>query len=101
MRITKSSSKQSILERGRPVEIMINQNKVTAFEGELVSTVLHEEGITTFNRKHKTANSSGIYCGMGICYECLVTINGVPNVRACQTPVENMMVIETGDGKKS
>lgn len=83
------------------MNILINQHKVTAFEGELVSTVLHAEGIRTFDRKHKTGNSSGIYCGMGICYECLVTIDGVPNIRACQTPVENMMVIETSDGNKS
>jgi sarcosine oxidase subunit alpha len=101
MRITNSSSKHSIRKRGRSVDILINQHKVTAFEGELVSTVLHAEGIRTFDRKHKTGNSSGIYCGMGICYECLVTIDGVPNIRACQTPVENMMVIETSDGNKS
>jgi hypothetical protein len=101
MRITNPSSKHSIPKRGRAVEIFINQHKVFAFEGELVSTVLHAEGIRTFNRKHKTSNPSGIYCGMGICYECLVIIDGIPNIRACQTLIENMMVIETSDGNNS
>jgi D-hydroxyproline dehydrogenase subunit gamma len=27
---------------------------------------------------------SGVFCGIGVCYCCLVTVNGVPDVRACQ-----------------
>jgi NADH dehydrogenase/NADH:ubiquinone oxidoreductase subunit G len=33
---------------------------------------------------------------MGVCFDCLVTIDGVENVRACMTPVKEGMVIETG-----
>jgi NADH dehydrogenase/NADH:ubiquinone oxidoreductase subunit G len=32
---------------------------------------------------------------MGLCYECLVTVDGIPNVRACLTPVAEGMVVET------
>ena len=31
--------------------------------------------------------------GMGVCYDCLVTIDGVPNQRACMTPVQDRMEI--------
>ncbi|MBW6474510.1 MAG: (2Fe-2S)-binding protein [Anaerolineaceae bacterium] len=95
MRIEIKTGNQQIIKRGKPVLIAVNQKIVTAHEGELVSTVLHCEGIRVFQRKHKNGKPSGIYCGMGICYECLVKINGVPNVRACQTPVAEGMIIST------
>ncbi len=95
MRIEKRNPNGQELVRGNEITVTINNVPVIAYEGELVSTVLHEEGIHTFQIKHKTSNPSGIYCGMGICYECLVTINGVPNTRACQTSVAEGMIIET------
>ena len=101
MRIEKKPGYIQNLNRGKPVLITVNQIPVTAYEGELVSTVLHCEGIHVFQRKHMNGNPSGIYCGMGVCYECLVTIDGVPNVRACQTPVLNGMAILTDVEKQS
>jgi sarcosine oxidase subunit alpha len=100
MRINKVGSKGQAINRGEQVQIIINDKPVIAYAGELVSTVLQAEGIQIFNRKHKTGNPSGIYCGMGICYECLVTINGIPNIRACQTIVENSMIINTANEEK-
>lgn len=101
MRIEKITDDDPKLKRGKPVLITVNQKQVTAYEGELVSTVLHCEGIRVFQRKHKNGNPSGIYCGMGICYECLVKINGVPNIRACQTPILDGMIVSTDTEEKS
>lgn len=100
MRITKTIPKISPIRERRPVEVIIDGRKAQAFEGELVSTVLQAEGISVFARKHATGRPSGIYCGMGMCYECLVTIDGIPNVRACQTYAVDRMVIETANGVK-
>jgi NADH dehydrogenase/NADH:ubiquinone oxidoreductase subunit G len=36
----------------------------------------------------------GPFCGMGVCYECLVTVNGVPKQRSCMTEVEDNMEIQ-------
>jgi sarcosine oxidase subunit alpha len=100
MRITKDAIDLLPIKKRRPLDVIIDGRKVQAFEGELVSTVLHAEGISIFARKHTTGNPSGIYCGMGVCYECLVTIDGTPNVRACQTFAADHMVIETANGAK-
>ena len=97
MRIEKQGAEGLGLVRGNQISVTINNMPVIAYEGELVSTVLLEEGIHVFQIKHKSGNPSGIYCGMGICYECLVTIDGVPNTRACQTSVAEGMIIETGN----
>lgn len=37
----------------------------------------------------------GPLCGMGICYECRVTINGVPHQKSCQIPCESGMDVQT------
>lgn len=95
MRIIKYSSELPIAQRGKPIEVTVDGRKVLAFDGELVSTVLQLEGIFVFARKHNTGRPSGVYCGMGVCYECLVTVNGRANLRACQTFAADQMVIET------
>ncbi len=95
MRLSKVSSLLPAYRRGKTIEVTIDGQKVHAYEGELVSTMLLAEGVSIFARKHTTGRPSGVYCGMGVCYECLVTINGVGNIRACQTMVSDQMVIET------
>ena len=57
--------------------------------------MLLTEGIRVF-RRDAGGSPRGLFCGIGNCYECLVTVDGVPNVRACVTPVAAGMVIETG-----
>jgi predicted molibdopterin-dependent oxidoreductase YjgC len=95
MRLTNITPLLPAYRRGKSIEVTIDGQKVHAYEGELVSTVLMAEGISIFARKHTTGRPSGLYCGMGMCYECLVTINGVSNIRACQTFAADQMVIET------
>lgn len=95
MRLTKTTSHLPAYRRGKSIEVTIDGQSVHAFEGELVSTVLQAEGISVFGHKHTTGRPSGMYCGMGVCYECLVTINGTNNIQACQTFAADQMVIET------
>ena len=95
MRITETTKTFPACRRGKAIEVIVNGKKAQAYEGELVSTVLQELGISIFGHKPKTGQGSGLYCGMGVCYECLVTIDKIDNVRACQTFVVDQMVIET------
>ena len=48
-------------------------------------------------RESVSGESRGPVCGMGICYECRVTINDVPHQRACLRVVENEMRVDTGN----
>jgi predicted molibdopterin-dependent oxidoreductase YjgC len=94
MRIHKEELDLPLIERGQPITVRVDDQPVEAFEGETVAAVLLAEGIRTF-RHTPRGEARGIFCGMGICYECLVTVDGAPNVRACVTPVSEGMVIET------
>ncbi|WP_150462692.1 (2Fe-2S)-binding protein [Nesterenkonia ebinurensis] len=47
---------------------------------------------TRFNNEPR-----GLFCGIGVCFDCLVTVNGEASLRACLIPAEDGMVIETSE----
>jgi aerobic-type carbon monoxide dehydrogenase small subunit (CoxS/CutS family) len=79
---------QSGVTRGPAFQVEIDGQPVTAFPGETLATVLLAAGLRTFRRTPLTHEPRGLYCGMGVCFDCLVTVNGRPNVRACLTPAQ-------------
>ena len=81
--------------RGTPLTLEVDGKSIPAYEGETVLASLQAAGIRTLRRHRQTGEARGALCGMGICYECRVTINGVPDQRACMTPVEAGMIIST------
>lgn len=95
MRIERGTSLLPEIKRGRKIQITIDGKSVEAFEGETVAAAMMAAGLRVFRNTAKTKAPRGMYCGMGICFECLVTINGVKNVRACLTPVTDGMTVVT------
>jgi D-hydroxyproline dehydrogenase subunit gamma len=84
------------LERGPEVTVTIDGRPVRAHLGESVAAAMLVEGLAA-TRVTRGGAPRGLYCGMGVCYECLVTIDGVPNTRACMTWVKDGMSIECQD----
>src|SRR5205807_2635334 len=52
----------------------------------------------SWRRTRITGEPRGIFCGIGACYDCLVTIDGVPDQRACLIPARPGSVVSTQDG---
>lgn len=77
--------------------IQIDGIPVTAYAGQTVAAVLLAAGRRILRYTDKMHSPRGIYCGMGICFDCLVKVDGVADIRACMTPVREGMVIETGE----
>lgn len=67
-----------------------------AYEHETVAAALLANGIRKLRIHEDSGTPRGIYCNIGHCLECRVTVNGQANVRACLTTVENNMVVESG-----
>jgi predicted molibdopterin-dependent oxidoreductase YjgC len=82
--------------RKEPLTVKVDGEPVRAFAGESVATVLLAMGKRSFRHTDKNHTPRGLFCGMGVCFDCLVTVDDQPNVRACMTPVQAGMVIETG-----
>jgi predicted molibdopterin-dependent oxidoreductase YjgC len=86
---------------GRVVEITVNGQKVQAIEGESIAAAMLAWGLRVSRYTIRRNQPRGIYCGIGQCTDCVMVVNGVPNVRTCVTPVSEGMVVETqyGDGR--
>ncbi len=102
MGITKDSKNASgvridSLQRGRKIVFFVNGRSTTAYMGETIHAALIAAGYCQF-RKSKTHQPRGVFCGMGVCYECLVTVNNGPAQRACVTVVEEGMEVEIDGG---
>lgn len=81
-------------DRGRPVSIQVNGQKVTGYEGESLASLLLVEGVWAVQADR--GRDLGLFCNIGQCHGCLVTVNGRERVRACRTPVKDGLVVLTG-----
>jgi sarcosine oxidase subunit alpha len=80
------------------VEIVVDGRRVHVREGAMLAAALHSLGVTAY-RTSVTGEPRGPVCGMGICFECRVTINGAPHQRSCLVPCESGMIVETASGR--
>jgi predicted molibdopterin-dependent oxidoreductase YjgC len=79
------------------VTILLDGEPVEAFEGETVAAVLLSQGrIET--RRTVGGEPRGIFCGMGVCFDCLMVVDGVPNTRACMTWVREGLDVRSQQG---
>jgi predicted molibdopterin-dependent oxidoreductase YjgC len=85
------------LARGRAITVTVDGRAVTAYEGETVATVLIADGDVAV-RTTRGRQQRGLYCGIGVCFECLAVIDGVPNTRSCVAWVRDGMTISRLSG---
>jgi len=76
--------------------VTVNGKPVAVPEGAMVSAAVSLAGVTAF-RKSATGEARGPLCGMGICFECRVTIDGRAHVRSCQVPCRDGMEVRTDE----
>lgn len=74
---------------GRPLEVL---------PGRTVAAALWAAGVTAWRGTRRTGRPRGVFCGIGVCFDCLVTVNGRPNQRSCLVPVRPGDVIRTQRG---
>lgn len=84
------------IARDNPVVIIVDGVAVPAFRGETIGAALLASGRRVLRRNPHSHMPRGLFCGMGVCFECAVTVNGVPNLLSCMTRVEDGMTIVTG-----
>ena len=80
------------------VTVTVNGKAVRAVEGEPVAAALMAAGIRTFRTTPKLHHPRGIFCAIGRCTDCALTIDGIPNQRTCVTRIREGMRIEIQEG---
>ena len=83
------------IERGPPLAVSVDGQSVPGHGGETVATLMLAANLPF--RTDTRGQPRGLFCNMGSCGECTVRING-RRQRACLTPAEDGMAIETGHG---
>ncbi|MEM7530675.1 MAG: (2Fe-2S)-binding protein [Chloroflexota bacterium] len=80
------------------IQLTIDGQPTQAYLGESIAAVLMLMGKRTFTQPSAYNLPRTLFCGMGVCHQCLVTVDGVADVRACVTPVQEGMGISTQFG---
>ncbi|MGE5509852.1 MAG: (2Fe-2S)-binding protein [Bacteroidota bacterium] len=85
---------------GSDVVITVDGTQVNARPGDTVAAALLAAGLGATRTTPVSGSPRAPYCMMGVCFECLVTIDGVGNRQACLIPVSAGMRVETQKGKR-
>lgn len=84
--------------KGRKVTFSFDGKELSGYEGESIAAVLKAAGVMVHRYTAKQHKPRGIFCAIGRCTDCVMIVNGVPNVRTCVTPLEEGMQIQTQYG---
>lgn len=79
-------------------EITIDGLPVIVDDGVTIAAAVLSTGVRAWRTTRGSEAPRGLFCGMGVCFDCLVVVNGEPNVRACVTIVESGDSIATQRG---
>ncbi len=83
---------------GREITIEVDGQPIPAFEGEPIAAALLAAGYQVFRYTVKNKEPRGIFCAIGRCTDCVMTVDGRPNVRTCVTPAVDGMKVQTQAG---
>ena len=82
------------------VKIEFDGQVVEAVEGDTVAGAIMAAGISDFREAPVSGAPRGPYCMMGVCFECLVEIDGIGHQQACLLSVKNGMIIKREKAKR-
>ncbi|WP_432009983.1 (2Fe-2S)-binding protein [Streptomyces cucumeris] len=81
-----------------PFTFSFDDRAVPAEGGQSVAAALIASGIRSWRVTRVEGRPRGVFCGIGVCFDCLVTINGSPNQRACVIEAHPGDVVRTQEG---
>ena len=84
-----------------PVPFELDGRPLSARPGQSVAAALTDAGVRSWRTTRHGGRPRGLFCGIGVCFDCLATIGDSPNQRACLVPAEPGMVVvpQTGTGR--
>jgi predicted molibdopterin-dependent oxidoreductase YjgC len=66
--------------------------------GQTVGAALWAQGVRSWRRTRIAGRPRGLFCGIGVCFDCLVEVDGRPDERACLVLAEPGLVVRTQEG---
>ena len=84
----------------QPITISIDTTPVTVESGTTVAGAMISQGTTAWRSTRNNERPRGLFCGIGACFDCLVTIESKPNQRACMVRVREGQQVVTDAAKE-
>lgn len=85
-------------EEKREIEFTYDGITLSGLEGEPIAIALEASGIMIHRYTKKQHKPRGIFCAIGRCTDCVMVVDGKPNVRTCVTPLKEGMAVQTQYG---
>jgi len=86
-------------QRGEKVTFFYNGQEVEGYTTETIAAALHAAGIRRLGHSSELHRPRGLFCAIGNCSSCFMTVDGEPNTRICVTKVRAGMRVEEQHGK--
>lgn len=84
--------------KGKKITFSFDGKTLEGYEGEPIAVALKASGLMVHRYTTKTHKPRGIFCAIGRCTDCVMVVNGQPNVRTCVTQLEEGMDVRTQYG---
>ena len=84
--------------KGKVIHITVDGQTLEAIEGEPILAALAAHHVRQCRTTSRWGEPRWFFCGIGRCTDCLMIVDGTPNVRTCVTPVADGMRVETQHG---
>ena len=84
--------------KGSRVVFTYDGGEMEGYEGEPIAMALKAAGVEVHRFTAKRHEPRGIFCAIGRCTDCVMVVDGKPNVRTCMTPLAAGMDVRTQDG---
>ncbi len=86
-------------DRGEKIKFFYNGREIEAYSSETIAAALHSAGVRSLGHSHELDRPRGLFCAIGNCSSCFMTVDGEPNVRICVTKVKPGMHVEEQHGR--
>ncbi len=86
-------------DRGEKITFYFNGQPVEGYTNESIGAALHAAGIRELRHSSFLDRPRGLFCAVGNCSSCFMTVDGQPNVKACVTKVRDGMRVEEQHGR--
>ncbi len=86
-------------DRGEKVTFYFNGQPLEGYTNESIGAALHAAGIRKLRHSPVLDRPRGLFCAIGNCSSCFMTVDGHPNVKVCVTKVRDGMQVEEQEGK--
>lgn len=88
-------------KKGKLVTFTYDGKEIQGYEGEPIAAALKSAGVMVHRYTAKYRKPRGIFCAIGRCTDCVMVVDGEPNIRTCMTPLKDGMAVQTQYGVSS